>query len=358
MQLITLTESHRKSWDKFVIDSPNSTKYHLSGWKNILEKTYGIKPFYLMVVRDDEILGILPLFLVKGFPFTSHLISLPYLSYTGICSNEPEVERELMLEAGRLMERLNARYVELHNIYKLNFSTDELNSSTDLKSLYTLATVEDKVTMILPLESDPELMWKSFKAKVRNQVRKAVKSGLKVTIGGVEFLDEFYSVFTRNMRDLGSPVHSKSFFENIFEVFPDDSRIFIVHTDSEPVGGAILISFRDTAEVPWASSKREYFQYCPNNLLYWEIIKYCCERGFKTFDFGRSTKGSGTYRFKKQWGAQEKQLYWQYYLPEGSKLPDVTHTGLKSRIMVGLWKRMPLRLANLLGPKIRGRISA
>lgn len=136
------------------------------------------------------------------------------------------------------------------------------------------------------------------------------------------------------------------------------ARIFTVYLDSETVGGAIFISFRDTAEVPWASSKRDYFQYCPNNLLYWEIIRYTCEQGFKCFDFGRSTVDSGTYRFKKQWGAESKQLYWQYYLPPDAQMPEVDHTSLKDRFMIGIRRRLPLRVTKALGPRIRKNISA
>jgi FemAB-related protein (PEP-CTERM system-associated) len=270
---------NEQQWNKYILTSNSSTGYHQVGWKNIIEKTYGLRWFYFMAVDNGEVLGILPLFFIKSKFFPTHLVSLPFLNYGGICADNVDAEKQLLIEAINLMKEVGAEYVEMHHI-----NNHELD----------LATNEDKVTMVLNLEDDPEVMWKSFNPKVRNQVRKAEKSGLEVKVGGIEYLDDFYEAFAINMKDLGSPVHSKSLFENLLHEFPDTTRIFIVYLGSENVGGAIFISFKDTAEVPWASSKREYFQHCPNNLLYWEMIKYTCEQRFKYFDFGRSTKDSGT----------------------------------------------------------------
>jgi FemAB-related protein (PEP-CTERM system-associated) len=330
-------------WDSYILISNHSTGYHQIGWKHIIEKTYGLKSFYLIAIDDSRVHGVLPLFFIKSKLFTTCLVSLPFLDCSGVCADNIDVEKQLLMEAVNLMDELGAEYVEMHHLDR-----HELN----------LATNEDKMTMLLQLEADPEVIWKSFKAKVRNQVRKGEKAGLEVRMGGIEYLDDFYGAFAINMRDLGSPVHSKALFENLLHEFPDSTRIFTVYLGSETVGGAIFISFKDTATVPWASSKREYFQYCPNNLLYWEVIKYACEQGFKYFDFGRSTKDSGTYRFKKQWGAEPKQLYWQYYLPAGVQVPEITHNSLKDRFIIGMWKRLPLQVTKILGPRIRQNISA
>jgi len=353
MEILAIeNRSDQKAWDRFVHASPLSVHYHLSGWKRVLEKTYENTTIYLMVRQKGEIRGILPLCLVRGFPSTPHLASLPYLSYAGVCAADATVANVLVQKAGEWMQEVGAKYVELHNTYQVEVS------KIPAKTNHTLITNTDKVTMALPLPCNPDVLWKGFKAKVRNQVRKAEKSGLRVEVGRVEFLNNFYEVFAENMRDLGSPVHKIQLFQNLFEVFPNDTRIFMVYKDSQLVGGAIFLTFKDTAEVPWASSKREFLRDCPNNLLYWEILRYACEQGIREFDFGRSTKDSGTYRFKKQWGAIEKPLYWQYYLPKGSQLPDFTHVSLKSRILIGMWKKLPLKVANALGPRIRGNISA
>ena len=165
--------------------------------------------------------------------------------------------------------------------------------------------------MILDLLDDPDEMWKRFDAKLRNQVRKASKSGLTAGWSSREGLSDFYKTFAANMRDLGSPVHSHDFFGAILDEFNDSTKIMLVRKDEDVIGGAVCIFFKGSMIVPWASSLREYFSLCPNNLLYWEMVRWGCENGYRRFDFVRSSPYSGTYRFKKQWGAQEEPLHWQ-----------------------------------------------
>jgi len=336
-------QNEESKWDDYVISSDSATGYHQIGWKTVIEQTYGLKSYYLMALEDERIVGILPLFFIKSRAFGISLVSLPFLNYGGICADNHKAAESLLRKAAYLMGELDAQYVELHHLHKYEFA---------------LSTNEGKVTLLLRLDSDPDTLWKGFRPKVRNQVRKAARSGLEVRIGGIDYLDDFYDAFAVNMRDLGSPVHSKALFENLLHGFPDSTRIFMVYLESETVGGAIFISFKDIVEVPWASSKREYFQFSPNNLLYWEVIKYACEKGFNYFDFGKSSWNSGTFRFKKQWGAEPKQLYSQYYLSPGALMPEVNHTSLKDRVAIGVWKRLPLRVTKALGPRVRKNISS
>jgi len=340
-----------EAWDRYVRGSDRSEHYHLSGWKAVLENSYGNKTVYLEAIENGEIRGVLPLALVRGFYLAPHLASLPYLSWAGVCADDVEAADALVREAGRWGRRVGAKYVELHNTRQLEVA----NASADGQKLVTSS---DKVAMVLPLDRDPEVLWNGFKAKVRNQVKKATKSGLRVEVGGAEFLPAFYAVYSENMRDLGSPVHSKRFFESVLQEFPGDLRLFVVYKDTRVAGAAILVTYKGSAEVPWASSRREFLQHCPNNLLYWEMIRYACRQGLQKFDFGRSTQGTGTYRFKKQWGSVPNPLYWQYFLPRDARAPDPTRGGLKSRILVSVWRKLPLGVANAVGPRLRGHISA
>src|SRR5262249_44811223 len=152
-----------------------------------------------------------------------------------------------------------------------------------------------KVNLVLPLPGSSDDLWRQLSGKVRNQVRKAEKSGLTVELGGSEKLEEFYGPFAVNMRDLGSPVHSLTFFEKIFESFGSSARVVLVRKSDCTVGGLIALKFKDTLAVPWASSLRQYLALCPNVLLYWETLRAACAEGFTRFDFGRSTRDSGTY---------------------------------------------------------------
>jgi FemAB-related protein (PEP-CTERM system-associated) len=210
--------------------------------------------------------------------------------------------------------------------------------------------------MILELAKDAETQWHGFNAKLRNQIRKAEKSGLTAIVGGKELLTDFYAVFVRNMRDLGTPVYAEKFFSEVLNFFCDHTRIIVVHLAGEPVAAGLIAWFRDTVEIPWASSIRDYNQFCPNNLLYWTALQYALAHGFARFDFGRSTPGEGTYRFKEQWGAKPIQLNWQYLLPEGASLPELNTKNPKFEMAIRIWQKLPLNLTRLLGPHIVGNI--
>jgi serine/alanine adding enzyme len=208
--------------------------------------------------------------------------------------------------------------------------------------------------MILDLSPGIEALWTGLPAKTRNQVRKAQKSGLRVVSGGGELLDEFYTVFVENMRDLGSPVHHKLFFTRIFEQFGEQVRLFVVRDEQHPVGGLVCFFFRDTVTVPWASSLRRYISKCPNNILYWEALQYACMRNYLRFDFGRSSVDSGTYAFKKQWGAKPVQVYWQLLSRSpGRKNLAFSANESKYKMAVEAWKRLPIPVSRVLGPAIR-----
>jgi FemAB-related protein (PEP-CTERM system-associated) len=215
----------------------------------------------------------------------------------------------------------------------------------------------DKFDMRLDLFAGVKSVWDSFPAKVRNQVRKAEKSGLRPAIGGVELLNEFYPVFAANMRDLGSPVHHQSFFAHLLTEFGSQARLVVAREGQRTVGGLVCLVFKNIAVVPWASSLREYFPRCPNNLMYWEAIQYAVGLGCTSFDFGRSSVGSGTYDFKRQWGAKPVQIYWQVLPRNGREDVAVSTNESKYRLMREIWKYLPVSVATLLGPPIRKYIT-
>jgi FemAB-related protein (PEP-CTERM system-associated) len=204
----------------------------------------------------------------------------------------------------------------------------------------------------MPLAPDVDKAWQALDRKVRNQIRKAEKSGLTASVGGSELLMDFYGVFAENMRDLGTPVYPRRFFYEMLTQFPDATRIFIVRHDGKPVAGSITYAFRETMEVPSASSLKAYRAMCPNNLLYWTMIQQAIADGFSTFDFGRSTPGEGTFMFKQQWGAQPGPLCWEYRLLTTQAVPDRNPKNPRFRAAIGIWKRLPLPVTMVAGPPI------
>lgn len=330
-------EFEYKKWDDYVIRNEKSCFFHQIDYKKVVESSFGHKAYYLYALRDSNVIGVLPLFMIKSLLFNSCLVSLPFVDYGGICADDMYSEKALFEKAIEVAKRGKAQYIELRHEYN-----NSLNLPTNLS----------KINVVLNLASQAETVWKSFSPKVRNQVRKAQRSGLEFKGGGSEYLSDFYYVFAKNMRDLGTPVYPKVFFKNLFQFFPHNTEILLVTYKEKPVAGAIAVYFRNTVELPWASALRKYFLYCPNNLLYWRAIERACNKKCKSFRFGRSSKDSGPYRFKKQWEALDQQLYYQYFLINGKEIPSVSPQNPKYQIAINLWKKIPLFITNFIGPHI------
>ena len=187
---------------------------------------------------------------------------------------------------------------------------------------------------------------------MRTQVRKAEKSGLESAEGGLDLLDAFYAVFAQNMRDLGTPVYGRRFFKEVLATFPDTTRVFVVRHAGQPVAASIVHWRGRTIEVPWASSIREFNPLCVNVLLYWRMLQFAGRRGFRTFDFGRSTPNEGTFHFKRQWGAQPTELVWEYWMSDGRPVPNLNPSNPKFSLAIRVWQRLPVPVASTLGPMI------
>jgi FemAB-related protein (PEP-CTERM system-associated) len=330
------------AWDAYVDRHPKASHYHLSGWRNVIQEAYGYPSHYLWVRKEGETNGILPLIMMRGILFKRSLVSLPFVDEAGICADDDETAVDLYETATRLAAAYRVDCLDLRHRYGNRLGLPDSNA---------------KVTLVLELMEEPEQMWDRLDAKLRNQIRKAQKSGLTVSWHNRGGLDAFYDVFSVNMRDLGSPVHSRRFFAAVLKQFSGSARLVLVHKGRDVVGGGLCLSFKNTLLMPWASSRREYFSLCPNNLLYWEVIRRGCEEGYTRFDFGRSTPNTGPYRFKKQWGGTEEPLYWQYVAQDGHQGTVLKTDDPKYQWVIQAWQRLPVTVANLIGPCLRKRMS-
>jgi len=326
-----------REWEEYILSKSSATNYHQLKWRTIVSQTFGHKPIYLIAKENGVVKGVLPLFCMKSMIFGSFITSMPFFNYGGLCVDTIDAAKVLLEKAISVAKDEKVKHIELRH-------SEDINIGLQVK--------KNKVTMILELQSDPNVFWERFKPKVRNHIRNAEKNGLVLQIGGHAQLDNFYAVFARNMRDLGTPVYSKVFFSNILKEYPEETKIFSVLLKNKVVASGFTIQFRDTLEIPWASSIREYNKLSTNIYLYWEIIKYACEKGLKYFDFGRCSLDSGTFNFKKQWGTQPKQLYWHYWLKKGDTPPELNPANPKYELFIKIWTRMPVFLANMIGPKI------
>jgi serine/alanine adding enzyme len=340
MSVTLLSEREAGEWDEFVNHDPRASIYHRAAWRGLIAEVFGHDTPYLIArAADGTPNGVLPLVHIRSRIFGNYLVSLPYFTYGGPLG-EPDVAQELMQAAGHLAKERGARHIEFRCTAALPLSGD-------------VPERLDKVSMHLPLQPTSEQMWSKLPSQRRSQVRKAEKANLEVLRGGAELLDDFYPVWSRNMRDLGTPVYSRAPFAAILRTFPESSLIVSVRLEGRPVAAAFLLQHpQGSMEVPWVSALREFNHLYVNTLLYWELLRCSIERGCTIFDFGRSTRDSGTFQFKKQWGAQPVQLHWYYWLAEGRKLPGLTPSNPRFALAIAAWKRLPVLIANSLGPHL------
>ncbi len=322
-------------------------------WWDSLAWGLGHRPYVLVSsCRESGMSGCLPLFLVKSWMFGSFLVSLPYLNSAGvILRGSPaedsqavrETQRCLIDRAVELADALDVKHLELRGERRMDHPAFNMERT-------------DKVHMRLQLPKSADLLMASYKSKLRSQVKKSGENPFEVRFGGSEFLENFYSVFSQNMRDLGTPVYSKGLFRCVVDSFGKSSggaraEFCIVSLEKQPVSVALLVHHRGITEVPSASTLRRWNSTGANMWMYWNLLQRGIEKGSSEFDFGRSSVGSGTYKFKEQWGAKPQQAIWQYYVRKGDPSDMRPDSPSKSRL-VEVWKKLPLWLSRLLGPSI------
>ena len=326
------------AWDGFLASRGEATLYHRARWRRLIQTLFGHEGWYFYATgASGEIVGILPLIRLRSRLFGDYLVSMPYVNYGGAIGIHPDVEHALMRAACEQAQQAGVGHIEFRD-------TQPRPSDWKVRT--------DKLVMELALPESPEQLWDGFTPKLRAQIRRPQREQTEVAHGGMELLPEFYRVFARNMRDLGTPVYSDEFFSAIMTAFPVAARIVLVRHAGRPVAAAFLLGDGPRMEIPWASSLREYNQMGVNMLLYWEVLRDAMAGSYRVFDFGRSSVDSGTYRFKKQWGAQPRQLYWHYWLADGQDMPQLTPSSPKYQMAIRLWKRLPVFVANRLGPYI------
>jgi len=342
------TNKDQESWDNFVSNHPEASPYHRFAWKIAIESSYSHKCYYLIAEDSDgNIAGVLPTVLIKPPIASAQLCSLPFCDRGEALFINQDAEQALV-------DKANDIAVTHHAIYEYRAS-QRINVG-DNKEISN----GSKVRMLLELPETSELLMSSFKAKLRSQIRKAEKNGLTFEVGRErKLIDEFYHVFTINMKDLGSPTHSKKWFEQILENYRQNMIISIVRYNDIAVGAGIVLLNGKVATIPWASTKREFNKLAPNMLLYWSLLEYSTDQGYQEFDFGRSSFGEGTFKFKRQWGAQAVPLDWQTY-ENKQLLSQQSHSSQKSNIrsaIENIWCRLPLPMTVAVGSRIRKYIS-
>jgi FemAB-related protein (PEP-CTERM system-associated) len=324
-----LDRAGEAEWDAYVLAREGSHFAQRAAWGHLVREFFSADARW-WTARDagGRIVGVLPAF--RG---RDALFSAP----GGLVADSAEASAALLARARVDVERERLQWLELR---------DQAAEWPDL------VTNREHVTLVLDLEADEDAQWSAFDAKLRNQVRKAQKSGLRCETGA-EHLPAFHRVFTENMRDLGTPAMELAYFRRALELYGDDAAVLVVYRGDVPMGGMFVVGHGATHFDPWASSLRRYFAYCPNTLVYWEALRRAIARGARRFDFGRSQPDSGTYRFKTQFGAVPRPLAYQYALGRARRIPTLADQKASFDLPVRVWRHLPLPLARAIGPRAR-----
>ncbi len=330
--------------DEYLLAKPQASPYQHMQWLVAVKNAYGFDYSYLLAKVENQLVGVLPVCIFRGLGGKKNICSLPFCDVGGVLADSSEIKDALIQHALKIVDQQQATSLEIRQ----RVTELEVNE----------CMTEQKVSMLLELPDSADALFSGFKAKLRSQIRKAEKNGLSFDCANdKKSIEDFYYVFTRNMHNLGSPTHSKKWFHALRESYGKDLLVGRVWFEDKIVGSGILLFSGGNVSIPWASTLRDYNRLAPNMLLYWNLLRVSCERGCRQFDFGRSTFGEGTFKFKKQWGAKPVLLDWQTLDKQGA-LAEMSGSKSRVRDMVEtVWKKLPLPVANTIGPHLRRHIS-
>ena len=326
-------EADRARWDAYVESHDEGTFFHLSGWKSVVEKVYGHRMHYFLAEQDGAVVGVLPLGQVKHLLFGNALISVPFCVYGGVLSNDQEVRAGLEQRAIELAEKLGVDHLEMRNIHRQH-------PDWPSKDLY--------VTFRRELDADPDANLSAIPRKQRAMVRKGIKAGL---VGEIDQnVDRLYFAYSESVRNLGTPVFPKRFFEVIKNEFRDACEVVSITHAGKLVGSVMSFYFRDTVLPYYGGGTVEARAVAANDFMYWEVMRRAAENGYKVFDYGRSKIDSGSYRFKKHWGFEPEPLHYEYYLVKAKQVPDLNPNNPKYQMFIKAWQKLPIGVSRAVGP--------
>ncbi|MDP2903129.1 MAG: FemAB family PEP-CTERM system-associated protein [Methylovulum sp.] len=329
----TLDKSNYARWDSFVQMSSEATFFHQSGWKEVIERAFGHKTYFLYVENNGEITGILPLVHVKSLLFGNTLVSTAFCVYGGIVANDEFTILELDKEACRLAEELGVDCLEMRNRIQ---KTPE----RPYKELY--------VTFRKKLDADVEKNMLAIPRKQRAMVRKGIEAGLTSAID--EGVDRFHQAYSESVRNLGTPVFPKKYFQILKDVFGDQCEVLSIELNGQLVASVMNFYYKDEV-LPYYGGGTDLARNVKgNDFMYWEVMRRAVEKGVKIFDYGRSKIGTGSYSFKKNWGFNPEPLFYEFHLVKAGSLPDINPLNPKYRLFIAAWKRLPLPISQMIGP--------
>lgn len=323
-------------WEAFVEHCAEATFFHRIGWRQVLEGCFGHRARYLVAERGETIVGVLPLAEVKSLLFGHALVSLPFCAVAGVAASDPQAAVALQEAAAKLGRRLGTQHLELRHAAPRNPNWPQ----QDLYASFRKAIVPDAEANMLAIPR-----------KQRAMVRKGIKNGLASELdAGV---DRFFSLYADNVHRHGTPALPKRYFEALRETFGTAAEVLtVIDPAGNPVSSVLSFYFRDEVLPYYAGDYVAARDLAANDFKYWEVMRRAAGRGARLFDFGRSKQGTGPFDFKKNWGFEPAPLAYEYCLYRRSEIPQNNPLNPKYRALIALWRRLPIRVANLVGPHL------
>jgi FemAB-related protein (PEP-CTERM system-associated) len=338
VEIVRCDSSHDLEWNRFVHSSPLASFYHRAEWRAINEQCFNHTTAYLAAFDRGRIVGVLPIVGIKSLLFGNIACSMPFVNYGGPAGESDQIETALLERAGQVADEWGVDYLEIRS---LRLFGERYPCSLD------------KVSMTIDLDADPDALFNAFKGDQRKDIRRAYKNGFTAKFGTLELLDDFYEVLAESWRDLGTPIFGKEYLGSIVGAFPHSTRICMVYgADGTPGAGAFVGHQNGIVEGMWLGTRQAFRRQMIGYVLYWELIKDACLGGHRLFHLGRSTAESGGEQFKRKWNARTAQLYWQYLLRTRRDIPQLNVRNRKYHVAMAAWRRLPVSLTQVLGPKI------
>lgn len=335
LRIQVLQPSEFERWDAFVARCDDATFFHRAGWKSVIERAFGHRTHFLYAEAGGCIEGILPLAEVKSLLFGHTLVGLPFCVYGGVAATSQRARGALDEAAILLAERLRVDHLEYR-------STSLLHPDWKHSALY--------VTFRKAIDPDVERNLNAIPRKQRAEVRKGIKANLQGHLdSGV---DRLFDAYSESVHRLGTPVFSKRYFEILREVFGNDCEVLTITQDGKLIASVLSFYFRNEVLPYYGGGTAAARQVSGNDFMYWDLMRRACERGITSFDYGRSKVGTGAFQFKKNWGFEPQPLPYEYRLIKGKTLHEHNPLNPKYALLIKAWQRLPLGIANLVGPHI------
>ncbi len=324
-------------WDAFVFAHPQATFFHRSGWLRVIEKSFGHRGFFLYAERDGVIEGVLPLAEVKSRLFGHAVTSLPFAVYGGVAALNDEAAAALEAEAEKIARGQGAEHLEYRNLGVTR------HADWPRQDLY--------VTFRKAILPDEEANMLAIPRKQRAMVRKGIKNELKAEVDAS--VERFFDLYADNVHRHGTPAMPKKYFQALLDEFGPDAEVLTVTApDGRPLSAVLSFYFRDEVLPYYAGDDEAARDLAANDFKYWELMRRACARGLKVFDYGRSKHGTGSFSFKKNWGFEPQPLSYEYRLFKREAIPQNNPNNPKYQLLIKAWRRLPIGVANWLGPFI------